>query len=165
MKWVRNGVAEARIERWRLGAELAALRFLSDDLGLALAPRVLAADPAAGFVVLEDLAPRVALDCLICRDGAAAHLERLAVFARVLGELGAVTAGRVEVYSARWSAMGQRWLATVWDHVCEDAAALGVPLSGPAASEIAAALDELQTPGPFLALSNGDAESNNILVR
>jgi aminoglycoside/choline kinase family phosphotransferase len=44
---------------------LAALRFLSDDLGLALAPRVIAADVPAGLLVLEDLAPRVALDHLI----------------------------------------------------------------------------------------------------
>src|SRR5882724_3125569 len=32
VKWVRAGVAEVRTERWRLGTELAALRFLSDDL-------------------------------------------------------------------------------------------------------------------------------------
>jgi len=75
VKWVRTGPAQARTEPWRLHTEMAALQFLSDDLGLALAPRVIAADVPAGFLVLEDLAPRVALDHLIRRDGAAACLE------------------------------------------------------------------------------------------
>jgi hypothetical protein len=57
VKWVRAAPAQARTEPWRLRAELAALQFLSDDLGLALAPRVIAAGVSAGFLVLEDLAP------------------------------------------------------------------------------------------------------------
>ena len=84
------------------------MQFLSDDLGLTLAPRVIAADLSAGFLVLEDLAPRMALDQLICRDGAESHLERLAAFARVLGELGAVTVGRAEMFRARCLALGSR---------------------------------------------------------
>jgi Phosphotransferase enzyme family len=173
VKWVRTGPAQARTEPWRLGAELAALQFLSDDLGLALAPRVVAADVSAGFLVLEDLAPRVALDGLIRRDGAAACLELLADFARARGELSAATAGQAETYHARCAALGfpapagdaEDRLAGLWDHGREDAAALGVPIAGSAASELIAALDELNAPGPFLALSQGDAEANNILVR
>jgi hypothetical protein len=91
VKWVRNHPSETRTEPWRLRAELAALRFLSDDLGLALAPRVIAADLPKGLMVLEDLAPRTALDHLLRRDGAAAHCDRLAVFARAYGELNAAT--------------------------------------------------------------------------
>ena len=91
VKWVRVGPAQTRAEPWRLRAELAALQFLSEDLGLALAPRVIAADKPAGLLVLEDLAPRVALDRLIRRDGAAAHAGRLAAFARTRGELSAAT--------------------------------------------------------------------------
>jgi aminoglycoside phosphotransferase (APT) family kinase protein len=41
----------------------------------------------------------------------------------------------------------------------------GAPIARPAASELIAVLDELNAPGPFLALSHGDAESKNILVR
>ena len=172
VKWVRTGVADPRTERWRLANELATLQFLSDDLGLALAPRVIAADLFAGFIVLEDLAPRVALDHLIHRDGATAHLERLAAFAHALGELGAVTAGRTDVYRARRLALGlsnpaadtQGRFAELWSRAHEDAAALGTPITGPAATELAAVFDELRSPGPFLTLSNGDAESNNILV-
>jgi hypothetical protein len=68
VKWGWAGPARARTEPWQLRTELAALQFLSDDLGLAIAPRVIAADVPAGFLVLEDLAPRVALDHLIRRD-------------------------------------------------------------------------------------------------
>lgn len=175
VKWVRAGDgAGARSEGWRVGAERAALQFLSDDLGLAIAPRVIAADLTAGFLVLEDLAPRVALDHLICRDGAAAHLDRLAAFARTMGELGAATAGRGATYHARCAALGsprpaaivdaQSRSARLWNQGRDVAALLGTPITGPAASELAAAVDELNSPGPFLALSNGDAECNNILV-
>ncbi len=146
---------------------------LSEDLGLALAPRVVAADVPAGFLVLEDLAPRVALDLLIRRDGAAACLGLLAVFARARGELSAATAGQAGTYRARCAALGfpapagdaEGRLAGLWDQGHEDAAALGAPIAGPAASELAAVIGELSAPGPFLALSHGDAESNNILVR
>ena len=173
VKWVRAGPAGARTEPWRLRAELAALQFLSDDLGLALAPRVVAADLPAGFLVLEDLAPRVALDQLLRRDGAAASLELLAVFARTCGELSAATAGRAGAYHARCAALGfqapsgdaEGRLAGLWDRGHEDATALGAPIGGPAASELAAVLEELNAPGPFLALTHGDSESNNILVR
>jgi hypothetical protein len=173
VKWVRTGSVRARTERWRLHAELAALQFLSDDLGLALAPRVIAADVSAGFLVLEDLAPRVALDALIRRDGAAACLELLAVFARARGDLSAATAGQAGTYRARCAALefpapagdAKGRLAGLWNHGREDAAALGVPIAGSAASELTAALEELDAPGPFLALSQGDAESNNMLVR
>ena len=170
VKWVRTGPAQARTEPWRLHTEMAALQFLSDDLGFALAPRVIAADMSAGFLVLEDLAPRVALDHLIRRDGAAACLELLAVFARARGELSAATAGQAGTYLARCAAPGspaggaESRLAGLWDQGHKDAAALGAPIAGPAASELIAALEELNAPGPFLALSNGDAESNNILV-
>jgi hypothetical protein len=173
VKWVRAGPAQPRTEPWRLPAELAALQFLSDDLGVALAPRVIAADLPAGLLVLEDLAPRVPLDQLIRRDGGAAHLGRLAGFARAHGELSAATAGRAGTYRARCAALGspdpagdaEGRLAGLWDRGHEDAAALGAPIAGPAASELTAVLDELSAPGPFLALSHGDAESNNILVR
>ncbi|MGW5162414.1 hypothetical protein ACWEPN_43665 [Nonomuraea wenchangensis] len=103
-KWTRPHVLQARDDGRRTRTEVAALRFLSDDLGLDLAPRVLAADLDVGLVVLEDLSPRTPLDGL-----------------RAAGAFGA-------------------------------------------AGELAATVAELREPGPFLALSNGDPESNNVLV-
>lgn len=156
VKWVRAGPAQARSESWRLRAELAALQFLSEDLGLVLAPRVIAADVPAGLLVMEDLAPRVALDRLIRRDGAAAHPGLLAVFARACGELSAATAGRARTYHARCAAVGfpapvngaQGRFAGLWDQGQEDAAALGTPIAGSAASELIAVLEELKRAGP-----------------
>jgi hypothetical protein len=173
VKWVRAGPAQVRSEPWRLCAELAALQFLLEDLELALAPRVIAADVSAGLLVMEDLAPRVTLDHLIRRDGAAAHLGLLAAFARARGELNAATAGQAGTYRARCTAVGfaapvggaaEGRLAGLWQLGHQGAAALGTPVAGPAASELTAVLDELNAPGPFLALSHGDAEANNIMV-
>ncbi|MFI8535029.1 hypothetical protein ACIGMX_32885 [Streptomyces aquilus] len=165
VKWARASPAESR-------TELTALRFLSGDLGLALTPRVIAADLSAGLVVMEDLAPRTALDHLLRRDGAAAHVDRLAAFARARGELSAATVGRADTYYARQTALGPidpaadqgTRFARLRDEAYGHAAALGTPITGPAANELGDALAELTDPGPFLALTNGDAETNNILL-
>ncbi|MEU0809188.1 hypothetical protein [Streptomyces sp. NPDC005970] len=172
VKWAEGGPVQGRDAGWRLRTEVAALRFLRDDVGIGLAPRVIAADTAAGFVVLEDLAPRTALDRLLRRDGAAAHGDRLAAFARALGELGAATAGRAEDYYARRAGLGPvdpaadraGRLAPYRDRGIEHAVGLGVPPEAGAATEIGAVADELAAPGPFLALGNGDAEANNVLL-
>ncbi|MEU6548478.1 hypothetical protein [Streptomyces sp. NPDC046859] len=172
VKWMPDGQREARTASWRLRTELAALQFLEEDLGIGLAPSVIAVDTAARFLVLEDLAPRVPLDQLLRRDGAAAHGDRLAAFARARGALSAATAGRVETYYARRAALGPvdaaadqaGRLAPLREKAIEHASALGVPLDGRATHELAAAMEELATPGPFLTLSNGDAEANNLLL-
>jgi hypothetical protein len=159
-----------RTEPWWLRTEVAALRFLADDLGLGLAPRVV--DLAAGLVVVEDLAPRAALDRLLRRDGAAAHADRLAAFARARGELSAATAGHAGGYRVRRASLGLTdpaaddvaRFARLRDRAPAHAAALGVPLAGRVADEFGKVLAELSDPGPFLALSSGDAETNNVLV-
>ncbi|MFD5385447.1 hypothetical protein ACFWMG_10895 [Streptomyces sp. NPDC127074] len=165
VKWVRTHPVGTR-------TELAALRFLSDDLNLALTPRIIAADLSAGLVVMEDLAPRTALDHLLRRDGAAAHADRLAVFARAHGELSAATVGHADTYYTRRTALGPidpaaglvGRFARLQDETRGHAAALGAPFTGQAETELGTALDELSDPGPFLALSNGDAETNNLLL-
>lgn len=96
VKWMPDRQGDARAAPWRLRTELAALQFLSEDVGIGLTARVIAADTTARFLVLEDLAPRVPLAQLIRRDGAAAHGDRLAAFARARGALSAATAGRAE---------------------------------------------------------------------
>ncbi|MEU4230131.1 hypothetical protein AB0F17_38070 [Nonomuraea sp. NPDC026600] len=173
VKWVGPHVDDSHTEAWRLRTEVAALRFLAEDLRVDLAPRVLAEDLLAGRVILEDLAPRVALDGLLRRDGVAAHAVRLEAFARARGELGAFTAGRVELYYRRRERLGQvdpeadrlGRVARLREEGLSQAEVLGVPISGAVEREFALALAELADPGPFLALSNGDPESNNILVR
>ncbi|MFF4648276.1 hypothetical protein [Streptomyces sp. NPDC001389] len=169
---MQPGRDQARAAARRLCTELAALRFLGEDLGVGLAPRVIAADTASGFLVPEDLAPRIALDHLLRLDGAAAHSGLLAAFARARGELSAATAGRAATYYTRRARLGPvdpaadraGRFAPLRDTGIRHAADLGAPLDGRAAYELSAALDELHHPGPFLALSNGDAEANNVLL-
>ncbi|WP_327589359.1 aminoglycoside phosphotransferase family protein [Nonomuraea sp. NBC_00507] len=173
-KWTRphRGADGLRTASWRTRTELAVLRFLSDDLGLGLAPRALAADLDAGLIVLEDLAPRTPLDGLLRADGAAAHAIRLAAFARARGELNAATAGQAATYHARRAALGP--ITPDEDRIVHfagnrekghrQAAALGAPIVGRAERELAAVREELAEPGSFLALSSGDPETNNILV-
>ncbi|MCQ8186716.1 hypothetical protein [Streptomyces rugosispiralis] len=145
MKWISDGLRDARTAAWRLRTELAALQFLSRDLGTGLAPDVIAADTAAGFLVLEDLAPRVSLDQLLRRDGAAAHGGRLAASAHARGVLSAATAGRAAAYYARRSELGPvdpaadraGRLTPFRKAGIEHASALGVHLEGRAAHELA----------------------------
>ncbi|MFJ3791218.1 hypothetical protein [Kitasatospora sp. NPDC090091] len=172
VKWVPDGQRDARPAPWRLRTELAALQFLREELGTALAPRVIAADTAAGFLVLEDLAPRVALDQLLRQDGVAGHGDRLAAFARARGALSAATAGGAEAYYARRAGLGPvdaaadaaGRFAPLREEAIRRTAALGAPLTDRAGRELAASMEELENPGPFLALSNGDAEANNVLL-
>ncbi|HEU5331795.1 MAG TPA: hypothetical protein VFU73_03500 [Actinocrinis sp.] len=173
VKWVRCHSAAGRAEPWRLRLECAALRYLSDDLRLAFTPRVLAMDPFAGFAVLEDLAPRVALDRLIDRDGVGAHLERLRAFARALGTLGAATSRRATA-NRPWPTELTRLAAAAdplarlsldLDEVCEHATGLGVRVTGGVESDLQEIADELRAPGPFFALSNGAAGADNVLVQ
>jgi len=172
VKWVRCHSAAGRTEPWRLRLECATLRYLSDDLRLTFTPQVLATDLSAGFAVIEDLAPRVGLDRLIGRDGADAHLERLRAFARALGELGAATSRRATV-NRPWPAELTRLTAAAdplaglsgaLDEACEYATDLGVRVSDGVDWDLAAIADELRAPGPFFALSSGDAGTNNVLV-
>lgn len=173
VKWNRSSSVFGRGESWRLLLECAALRYLSDDLALGLTARVLAIDLAAGFAVFEDLAPRVALDRLITRDGATAHVERLRAFAQAIGELGAATSRRATVNRPWPTALTQLTaaadplarLSPELDEACEYATALGAPLTAAVEAELTTMVDELRAPGAFFALSTGDAGSNNVLVQ
>lgn len=173
VKWMGPHADGRRAEAWRLCTEVAALRFLAEDLRVDLAPRVLAADISAGRVILQDLAPRVALDGLLRSDGIAAHAVRLEAFARARGELGALTAGQAGLYYRRRADLGQvdpetdrlGHVARLREEGLSQAEALGVTISGAVEREFARALSELADPGPFLVLSNGDPETNNVLVR
>ncbi|MGC5012943.1 hypothetical protein ACLQ2R_19445 [Streptosporangium sp. DT93] len=173
VKWPRDDPGGLRDDPRLVATERAALRFLAEDLGFALAPRVLAADAAAPLLVLEDLAPRTPLDRVLRRHGAEPPPAGLVSFARALGELGAATAGHAELYRARRSELGPAgadanatWPNTdgCWPHAVGHAAAFGVPLPGPAERELAGVLAEIADPGPFLCLTNGDSEANNFLV-
>ena len=57
VKWFREHPTGFRTDPAQVLTERVALEFLA-ELGVDLAPRVLASDPAAGVLVLEDLGPQ-----------------------------------------------------------------------------------------------------------
>jgi hypothetical protein len=171
VKWLRDDRAGFRTDPAQQLTEYAALHFLA-DLGVHLAPRVLAADLPAAVLVLEDLAPRVPLFSLLTPDphhpDAAAGLVE---FAASTGRLHAATAGRDERYYQRRRQHGPvdpmvecRRFFTPWPDVLAVADAVGAALTTAVEGDIATAITELAEPGPFLAFSNGDAGVNNFLV-
>src|SRR5262245_41573439 len=100
VKWLREDPDGFRADPRQLLAEQAALEFLG-DLGLAIAPSLIASDRATTLLVLEDLRPRVPLYELLDGAETAAASEGLAAFARALGTMAAATVGRSHAYYER----------------------------------------------------------------
>lgn len=152
--------------------EYAALEFL-EGLGLDLAPRLLASDTAAGVLVLEDLAPRVPLPGILLHGDPSTAAAGLSAFAGAKGRLNAETVGHADAYYARRRTLGpvdprierERFMGWGWNETRSHTESLGVELSYLAENEMARVVGELTQPGAFLAFSNGDASSNNFLVK
>ncbi len=93
-------------------------------------------------------------------------------YARALGELGAATAGKAARYEAIRAAYrpvdpavsGERGFGPDWPAAARRLADLGLAMPDPVERELATLIGVLQTPGPFLAFSNGDTQVNNFLV-
>jgi hypothetical protein len=172
VKWLRDDAGSFRTDPRQVATERAALEFLA-DIGFAQAPRLIAADLAAGVLVLEDLSPCTPLADLIRRDGAAAARASLTAFAETMGALGAATVGRAAEYEAIRARYGAPdatqgialGLGAGWPDTRACLQSLGQAMSGAAEAELAGVVAALLEPGPFLAFSNGDAEANNFLVR
>lgn len=152
--------------------EQAALELLG-EVHPGSSPRLLAADPSLGVLVLEDLGDGPSLATyLLDHDGEAARVAAIRS-AAALGAMHAATAGHADrFYGLRrklsdvdWEAdrlnlrgmdMGERFRrlsALLRDHL--------LPEPHGADDELAAILDELAEPGPFLALSSGDPCPDN----
>lgn len=167
VKWRRSGAV--RSDPRQILVEHAGLSFLQ-DIAVRSGPRLLASDLAAGVLVLEDLAPRSALDRQIREAGVAGAWPGLAAFARATGELAALTTGRGAAFEAclirsgaspidQRSAEAQATLAMM-----RRLDALGLPLGRPVEADLETAFGVLQAAGPFQAFSNGDCEANNFLT-
>ena len=171
VKWLREDPNGFRTDPTQMQTERAALEFL-EGLGVRLAPRLLSAGPEPAILILEDLAPRAALDGVLRGADPAEGLRGLSTFARTLGELHAGTAGQADPYYARRIALGavdpgaerMRFLGTGWPETRHLVLEMGISMHRPAEQEMAALEQALDEPGPFLALSNGDAEANNFLL-
>ncbi|MFD0559052.1 hypothetical protein FB566_5013 [Stackebrandtia endophytica] len=154
--------------------EHAALAFIPEDLHQDVAPRLFGASPDSRLLVMEDLLPRVELTEWLRRDGHTPATEiELTAFASSLGELAAASVGHAALFDARRTALGSdaARLSDVkhphtglWRSGVTHANSLGSPLSNAAVRDLDAAVAELAAPGPFLALTNGDAEAHNFMT-
>ena len=170
VKWLRRVPTGFRTDPAQLLTEEAALTFLS-DIGVDVAPRLVVGDARLGIVVLEVLTPRQPLYALLaCRDPSAS--ASLMAFAHALGTLHAATVGLADTYYSTREALGPvdrfeertRFLGERSRETCATFEQLGVPMHAAASEELATLQAILPEPGPFLALSNGDAGLNNFLA-
>lgn len=170
VKWLREHPQGLRTDIRQIATERAALEFLA-ELGFARAPRLIAADHAAGLLVIEDLAPRTPLDARLRAEGLAGLEAEMLDYARCLGELGAATAGRAGRYEAMRAAYGpvdpstrERGFGSEWPQVSKRLATLGLTIADGVERELARILSLLESPGAFLTFTNGDTQVNNFLV-
>ncbi len=170
VKRLRDDPDGLRAERARTLTERASLEFLA-GLGVDIGPALLAVDEQAGVLVLEDLAPRVALVDLL-RAGDPFAAEGLSAFAGAMGALHASTAGHADEYYARRARLGpvnrdrdhRRVLGEASRLVPISFAEFGVDLRAGADAELAEARRLLFDRGPFIAFSNGDSSADNFLL-
>lgn len=171
VKWLREHPQGLRTDLRQIATERAALAFLA-ELGFSRAPRLVAADHAAGLLAIEDLAPRTPLDARLRAEGLATLEAEMLDYARCLGELGAATAGGAGRYSTIRAGYGpieptagqERGFGPQWPAASARLADLGLTIPGPVQRELAELLTVLETPGPFLTFTNGDTQVNNFLV-
>jgi len=170
VKWLRTDPTGFRTDPAQLVTEEAALTFLS-DIGVDVAPRLVVGDARLGIVVLEDLTPRQPLNDLLARRDPLAPTGLMA-FAHALGKLHAATVGLSDTYYSTREALGPvdpveargRFLGNQSYETVATFEGLGLPMPAAAVGEMATLQATLAEPGPFLALSNGDAGLNNFLV-
>lgn len=169
VKWVRTEAGNERTQPARLRIERVALEFVATRAPH-LVPRVLSGGDD-GLLILDDVAPREPLRELVLRVGPLVAQPGLIEFVRALGQLHAATAGQADAYYRRLGASTADGVAHdvavsvgQWELGVERARDAGVSMSTAAGHELAGVIDGLLHPGPHLALSNGDPETNNYLT-
>jgi hypothetical protein len=163
VKRLREDPNGFRIDPAQVETEIVALRYV-EELGLTFTPRVIAADRATHLIVLEDLHPRVPLPGVLIHGDPDEAADGLLEFARTLGSLNAATAGREHELQPARAISPEEAELVLWRQTLGMVEAFGVSAPSAVTRDVAAILDELDDPGPFLALSNGDAGTNNFLV-
>jgi hypothetical protein len=170
VKWLRENAQHVRTDASQLATERASLEFL-DRLDLGVAPRVLAADDQAAFLVLEDLAPRVALFDLLA-VGHEQALPELHAFADTMATLHAATVRDADRYYEHRQSYGRAdprrdrlcVYGFEWRWSLPDLRVVGIDNHNDVHAEMQVVRDTLVADGPFVALSNGDAGANNFFV-
>jgi hypothetical protein len=159
---------------WRLITEWTATRFLSRfAFDPPLSPRCYGGDRAEGFVTLEDLGSGERLYDLLHGSASARAEAALLGYATALGRIHGATAGREQEYDRLWAELGDHAttersveaeeLSRLWRRILDVGNALGVCWPGGVEVEIQAVAASVREPGPFLALTHGDAFPANDL--
>ncbi len=171
VKWFRDHPADRGARDARMVTEDLALRWL-ETAGPGLAPRPFGLDVDAEVLVVEDLAPRRMLWDLLA-DGDDAAMPGLHSFARSLARLHVATSStralghdvhRGLVAGGEPGVERRRLFCSAWSYELPDLDRLGVVPTPRALAEMSAVRADIDEPGPFLALSNGDAGANNFMV-
>jgi hypothetical protein len=153
-----------------LFSEWAALELLN-VADATLAPRLLGADRANGFLVLEDLGGGDGIADLVLGADANAAREGLVGFARTLGRMHAVTSGGQDAYQRRRRELGplpdadrhyafDRFIPA-FGSTCER---LGVDVVASASEEAEAVVAEITAPRMFVAYTHGDPCPDNTRI-
>ncbi|MBO0811980.1 MAG: hypothetical protein J2P23_08020 [Microlunatus sp.] len=168
-KWLRSNPLGWRTDPRQQAIEAAGLGFVN-GLTPGMVPQLIAAelDPRTGGVVLlEDLSPREPLDAIIRRAGVTATERARLAYARALGRLAAVTAGRDQEFRSRLAGHTDqrlRLMGPPWEQQRRTLEAFGVAVPAAAEQEVIKLQALLADPGPYLALSNCDMSENNFMI-
>ncbi|MFI7642255.1 hypothetical protein [Nonomuraea sp. NPDC049400] len=172
---LRNDPKGFRIDPRQIATERAALEFLEES-AFGSAPWLIASELDVNMLVMEELPSNQSLAELIGQVGAERSVAGRRAFARTIGELHAVSAGRADMFYGRQAryctvapeadrlpVLGHRWSET--SHRLEE---LGMAPNGRTAAELAMLHEVLAGDDPehrkLLVLTNGDPEPNNFLV-
>lgn len=160
-------------DRAAVHSELAALELVG-AVAPGAVPRVLAAEPDRGLLVLEDLGEGPSLASLLAGDDPAAAEEALVAWATTLGTIHAATAGLADSFRQRRAALSRyddagelhSLRGTPLDRALVQARGLladqGLPdLPGRARDDVEAIAAELGDPGDLLVLTTGDPCPDN----
>lgn len=155
--------------------EHAALALL-DRVAPGAAPRLLAAVPDAGILVLEDLGEGPSLATRLLGDDADAARDAVVATAVSLGRLQVRTMGHADAFAEHRRRLGpidvdrepfmlrgldMRHVMGVLPDLLRTHDLPGLPHGHPAVDDLQDVLDELADPGPFLAFSTGDPCPDN----
>lgn len=147
--------------RSNLIAERKALTFLA-EVGLAVAPRLLAFDEAAGVLVMEDLGAAPSVEQVLFGSDPGLATAALVGLAASVGRVHAATR---TIEDAVWNESSQfiQGIDERWPRIAAEAPRLAFPDPGPAASDVARLAAAIRDPR-WRTLTHGDLTPANALV-
>ena len=170
LKWPRSNDMQWRTDGVRTIRERIALEFL-EERAPGCAPRVVAADDDAPFLVVEDMSPCAVLWDLLAHNDPRAF-EGMREFAAAMGTLHARTVGADHDYYPRVAGLDaatiaadrRRVIGETWDWSLPPLPDVDRLRTARVDADVALLVETLLQPSPFDAFTNGDSGANNFLV-